>query len=119
MIRGMFRMMSRRHLSPIITYLNEIENLRLKRILDVALSLAALVVLSPVLLLALLVPLDSPWSIFYAYRRVGKDRRPFTFYKLCTMRLLAAYAPNDLPTDAARLTRLGRWLRRYYLDEVP
>jgi len=96
--------------------------LTLKRAVDVGLSAAILVAISPVLLLlAVLVKLDSAGSAFYVQERMGLDARPFPMIKLRTMRLDAerdtgaVWASRDDP----RVTRLGRFLRRWSLDELP
>ena len=93
-----------------------------KRLMDVILSLGALVALSGVLPgLALLIKLDSPGPILFRQRRIGRGKRIFVLYKFRTMR---ADAPADTAThllsDPARhITRLGAWLRRTSLDELP
>jgi exopolysaccharide biosynthesis polyprenyl glycosylphosphotransferase len=103
-----------------------------KRILDAVLSFAALVVCSPLfVLLAVLVRLDSPGPAFYRSRRVGKKGRVFLCYKLRTMVSNADDLKESLRGrneregpffkigDDPRVTRLGKILRKYSLDEVP
>ncbi len=93
-----------------------------KRILDMALSGLAIVVLSPLLLaIALWIKLDSAGPVFFRQKRVGKNKRIFRIYKFRTMRV---DAPHDTPTHllnnpAAHITRCGRILRKTSLDELP
>jgi len=90
-----------------------------KRPLDVALTLPALVVLSPVfavVALAVRVSLGAP--VIFRQQRPGKNERPFTLYKFRTMRDARDAAGALLP-DARRLTRLGAFLRATSLDELP
>ena len=93
-----------------------------KRGADVALSLLALICLSPVLLaVAAAVRLTSPGPALFRQRRVGKDGRLFTIYKFRTMR---QDTPRDTAThllqDPSRyITRVGAFLRRSSLDELP
>lgn len=89
----------------------------MKRAADLALSLVAVVLLLPVLLvttLAILVSMGRP--ILYRDRRAGRDGTPFSLYKFRTMRPVATDGDQ---TDAARTTRLGRFLRRSSIDELP
>ncbi len=96
---------------------------RLKRILDVFLSAAAVVLLAPVgLLLTLLLKASAPgWPVFYSQTRVGQFGRVFRVYKFRTMRpeAEAETGPVWSPTDDPRVTRIGRILRRFRLDELP
>jgi lipopolysaccharide/colanic/teichoic acid biosynthesis glycosyltransferase len=90
-----------------------------KRAFDVALTVPALIVLSPVfalVALAVRVSLGSP--IIFRQQRPGKNERPFTLYKFRTMRD-ARDAQGTLLPDARRLTRLGAILRATSLDELP
>lgn len=94
----------------------------LKRLVDIAVSGAVLVVLSPViLLLAVLVKLESKGGAFFVQERMGLDARSFPMLKLRTMRedaerhTGAVWASRGDP----RRTRLGRFLRRTSLDELP
>lgn len=91
-----------------------------KRAFDVAVSLAAIIVLIPVLLaIAVAVKLDSPGPVLYRQERVGRNGR-FRLLKFRTMVVDAdRLAPNVSATGDPRVTRLGRFLRRWYLDELP
>jgi exopolysaccharide biosynthesis polyprenyl glycosylphosphotransferase len=95
----------------------------LKRALDVVVSWAALVLLSPILLLmAVLVKLTSPHGpILHVQERVGLDGRPFYMLKFRSMRPDAEAASGPVwavPNDPRR-TRLGGFIRRFSLDELP
>jgi lipopolysaccharide/colanic/teichoic acid biosynthesis glycosyltransferase len=94
----------------------------LPRALDVALAGIGLAVGSPLLALAaLLIKLESGGAVFYRQRRVGRDGRPFELWKLRTM------VPGAETMGAGiyvlqgdpRITRVGRLLRRFSLDELP
>lgn len=94
----------------------------LKRGFDIALSAAALVVLSPlILLLALLVKLESRGPAFYAQERMGLDMRRFPILKLRSMRTDAEASTGAVwaRRDDPRVTRLGGFMRRTNLDELP
>jgi O-antigen biosynthesis protein WbqP len=96
--------------------------IHVKRILGLLLSLLALVVLSPLLLiLSVIVRLTSPGPVFFRQRRVGIGKTHFMIYKFRTMRI---DAPKDQPTHllkdpSAYITPVGRFLRRSSLDELP
>ncbi len=93
-----------------------------KRLLDVILSAAALVVLCvPMALIALWIKLDSPGPVLFKQRRVGKDKVLFDILKFRTMR---TDTPRDMPTHLLKnpeafITRSGRFLRKTSLDELP
>jgi len=147
---------------------------RVRRLMDLALSLGALIVFSPLMLaIAIVIKLDSPGPILFRHVRIGRNRRfgtpaewqrerrrrdsggpPFVFYKYRTMYADArqrfpelytySYTPEELAVlpikvlvgkkgqvedfasgprpdlmDDPRATRVGRWLRRTSLDELP
>ncbi len=92
------------------------------RALDIAISLAALLLLSPLILAAMAaIRIESPGSPIFRQRRVGMGGEPFEMLKLRTMitgaeSMGAGMAVN---TGDARITRVGRLLRRFSLDELP
>ena len=94
----------------------------IKRGADVILSLLALICLSPVyLIVALAVKLSSPGPVLFRQKRVGRGGRLFTIYKFRTMR---TDTPRDTATHLLRdpsryITRVGAFLRRSSLDELP
>jgi lipopolysaccharide/colanic/teichoic acid biosynthesis glycosyltransferase len=94
----------------------------LRRAIDIAVSLLALIALAPLLLAAMLaIRLESSGGVIYRQRRVGKDGRSFDLYKLRTMVDGAEHIGAGLAIDAgdARITRVGALLRRCSLDELP
>jgi len=113
----------------------------LKRTIDISISAAAVLAAAPLLLLiAALIKLDSPGPVLFRQRRIGKHGRPFTMFKLRTMRVDADDAPhreavrraaNGVRTpltngkhafkspDDPRATRTGKFLRTWGLDELP
>jgi exopolysaccharide biosynthesis polyprenyl glycosylphosphotransferase len=96
--------------------------LTLKRLVDLAGSALAVVLLSPILVaLALLVKLESRGPAFFVQERMGLDGRPFPMLKLRSMRADAESGSGPVWTkrDDPRATRLGRLLRRTNLDELP
>jgi lipopolysaccharide/colanic/teichoic acid biosynthesis glycosyltransferase len=91
----------------------------LNRAIDVTAAALALVILSPLfLLIALLVVLDSPGPIFYRAERVGFRGRPLRMLKFRKMRTGARGVALTVAGDE-RFTRLGAWLARTKLDELP
>ncbi|HYN22840.1 MAG TPA: sugar transferase [Thermoanaerobaculia bacterium] len=100
----------------------------LPRLVDTALALAGLVATSPLLLLAAAaVASTSPGPVFFRQQRIGRGGRSFTLLKLRTMTANAANAANTADTAGGeltaagdyRITPVGRWLRRFKLDEIP
>ncbi len=93
-----------------------------KRTLDIILSFLALVALSPLLLiLSIAVYLDDPGPIFFAQKRIGKNKRYFVLHKFRSMKMST---PHDVPTHMLEnpescLTRTGKLLRTMSLDELP
>ena len=94
----------------------------IKRLLDIVLSLLALMILSPVfLILAIMVKLDSKGGVFFKQGRLGKNGVPFTMYKFRTMVENAEQMGTGLFNYAedSRVTKVGRFLRDTSLDELP
>lgn len=91
----------------------------IKRILDFVLSLVALIVLSPVLLIvAILVRVKLGSPVIFKQQRPGKNEKIFTLYKFRTMTDKKDENGNLLP-DSERLTKFGKFLRSTSLDELP
>lgn len=93
----------------------------MKRILDLALSVPAAVVSTPVIAaLGLAVVATGGWPALIVQTRVGADERPIKVTKLRTMRRgVPVVAKSALPPASTAYTRLGPWLRRWSLDELP
>ena len=90
-----------------------------RRVLDVLVAALLLLVVAPVLLLtALLLVLDDGWPVFYRQVRLGEGGRPFRLVKLRSMRTGRPGAEVTAEGDP-RITRLGHFLRRTSLDELP
>jgi lipopolysaccharide/colanic/teichoic acid biosynthesis glycosyltransferase len=92
-----------------------------KRLFDIIVSVFGLIALSPLLLVvALLVKVDSPGPVLFCQRRLGRGALPFEIYKFRTM-VIRDGTPGALITLGGdpRVTRLGRILRRFDLDELP
>jgi exopolysaccharide biosynthesis polyprenyl glycosylphosphotransferase len=120
---------------PLLTLHEErfpVGSLLLKRLMDIAVSGFALLVLGPLLLIvAALVKLDSPGPAFYNALRLGRKGRRFRCHKFRTMVANAQDTKEQLrvqnqregPTFKVvkdpRITKLGKWLRRYSIDEIP
>jgi lipopolysaccharide/colanic/teichoic acid biosynthesis glycosyltransferase len=92
-----------------------------KRLFDVALSGFALLLASPVLAIAALaIRITSPGPLLYRARRIGRDGRPFTMYKLRTMHVAPAGGGSVITAqDDPRVFRVGALLRKSKVDELP
>lgn len=93
----------------------------LKRIIDLIGALSALIIFAPVFLLLYIgIHIDSPGPAIFSHKRVGKNGKLFVVHKFRTMKAdakdqeLAPASPRD-----SRITKLGRFLRRTSLDEMP
>ena len=93
----------------------------LKRLLDIVISLLAVILLSPLLLfLAIGVRLSSPGPVIYAHERIGRYGRPFTMYKFRSMYKNAEeYGPKLSTEGDPRITPFGNFMRKSRLDELP
>ena len=100
---------------------NREESTSIKRAVDFALSLTGLILSSPLWpLIALAVKLDSRGPVLHRQQRVGQGGRSFDLYKFRTMRVDAEPDGSVWAVENdARITRIGRWLRRTHLDELP
>lgn len=105
----------------------------IKRLFDFLASLAALILLSPLMLiLAILVYLDDPGKVFYGHLRIGKNEKPFKVWKFRSMYMNADKMIDLLTPEQAkqyytefkidndpRITKIGNFLRKTSLDELP
>ena len=96
--------------------------LKIKRVIDFILSGIGLILLSPVfLLLIIAIKLDSPGPVLFKQKRVGIHKQHFNILKFRTMRI---DTPSDMPTHLLEnpdqwITRVGKFLRKTSLDELP
>ncbi|RHH71584.1 MULTISPECIES: sugar transferase [Vagococcus] len=94
----------------------------LKRIIDFILSLVGIIVLSPLLLiLVIAIKVDSKGPVVFTQKRVGKNKKLFSIYKFRTMKI---DTPKEMPTHLLKnpdefITRVGKFLRKTSLDELP
>ncbi len=94
----------------------------IKRICDIVISGAALVILSPLfLLISLCIFIDEPGKVTFTQKRIGKNKRYFKLHKFRSMKLSA---PKDMPTHMLKdsekyVTKVGKMIRRHSLDELP
>lgn len=93
----------------------------IKRAFDTVVSAIGLILLSPLFaIIAIQIKCDSKGPVFYSQKRVGLYGIPFRIYKFRTM---IDHAENGVPhltlDDDPRITKIGKWLRKYRLDELP
>jgi lipopolysaccharide/colanic/teichoic acid biosynthesis glycosyltransferase len=93
----------------------------MKRLFDVVVSSCTLVILSPLLLsVALLIKLSSPGPAFFRQVRIGRDGKPFRIFKFRTMVVDAEKLGGpSTATGDPRITKIGKFIRRFNLDEIP
>lgn len=93
-----------------------------KRCIDITLSLAGLILASWLYLIIIIaIVIDDPGPVFFSQKRVGKNKKIFKLYKFRSMKMTT---PHDTPTHMLEnpeqyITRVGRFLRKSSLDEIP
>ena len=92
-----------------------------KRMLDFTLSVVVLVLTAPLFVItAILIKRESKGPVFFVQQRIGKDGKPFRMIKFRTMHVhMSGDAPTPRSPYDPRITHIGRWLRRFSLDELP
>lgn len=92
-----------------------------KRLFDIVISLlAGGILLLPMVLVALIIVLDSPGPAIYKQERLGKNGKPFMMFKFRSMRTDAEKnGPQWATTEDPRCTRVGKFIRRLHIDELP
>jgi len=103
-----------------------------KRAADIAIASGAILVLSPLMLITMaLICLDDPGPVIYRQKRVGRCGEPFNFYKFRSMHIHADKVRKELHSqneangvhfkikNDPRMTRVGKWLRKTSIDELP
>jgi exopolysaccharide biosynthesis polyprenyl glycosylphosphotransferase len=104
----------------------------LKRFFDLVFAISLMILLSPLFIaIALAVLVSSGWPVFYSQTRIGKNGKPFKFYKFRSMvknadKMIEVQLSSDSATrdaskraDDPRITKVGRILRKYSIDELP
>jgi lipopolysaccharide/colanic/teichoic acid biosynthesis glycosyltransferase len=92
----------------------------MKRTNDIFLSLLSITILSPFLLLiAILVKTTSEGTVFYSHRRIGRNEKCFQCHKFRTMKPESDNVVVTVGEYDPRVTKLGRFLRKYKIDEIP
>ena len=98
-----------------------LEERAIKRAMDVVISLFSLLLCSPLfLVVAFAVKLDDGGPVLFRQERLTRDGKVFSIYKFRSMRVdEVGENPHIAMKDDPRITRVGRWLRKYHLDELP
>ena len=93
----------------------------LKRILDLVISTICLILLSPVMIItAIIIKVTSPGPVFFSQERIGLKGRPFKMHKFRTMfKDAEASGPQLSSRNDPRITRVGKFLRQFRVDEIP
>ena len=92
-----------------------------KRFFDVIFSFLILILLSPLFLfLSILIKIGSRGPVIYSQQRIGKNMQPFTIYKFRTMFVNSEPdGPQLSYKDDPRVTKQGKWMRKFHFDELP
>ena len=92
-----------------------------KRIMDIVVSILVLTLCAPLFIIpAILIKRQSPGPVLFRQVRIGRGGQPFVMFKFRTMHQhMSGNAPSPESAKDPRITQIGRWLRRYSLDELP
>jgi exopolysaccharide biosynthesis polyprenyl glycosylphosphotransferase len=102
--------------------LNTLYNRYSKRVLDLIIAIPSFILISPFWgIISILIKFDSPGPILYKQNRIGENHRKFTIRKFRSMKYDAEMKTGPIWASDAdpRVTRVGSWLRRFRLDEIP
>ena len=113
----------------VCTHINRREKMYkyvIKRLIDIVLSSVAIVVLAiPMLIIAVAIKIDDPGPVLFKQKRVGKKKNgEITYFMICKFRSMKMSTPHDTPTHLLEnpeqyITRVGRFVRKTSLDELP
>lgn len=93
---------------------------RTRRMIDALVAIFALLLFLPLMgIAAIAVRLSSPGPVLFKQKRMGRNGTVFTLYKFRSMRMAADHSSPITVTGDNRITGIGRWLRKYKLDELP
>jgi O-antigen biosynthesis protein WbqP len=92
-----------------------------KRFFDIVISLAGIVILAlPMLIIAIAIKIDDPGPVIFKQQRVGKNKKLFWLYKFRSMKVDTPDIPTHLLTNPEQyISRIGKFLRKTSLDELP
>jgi exopolysaccharide biosynthesis polyprenyl glycosylphosphotransferase len=95
--------------------------MNIKKFIDITGAALLLLILSPLcLVLSILIKLDSPGPVFYHHERIGRFGKPFRIFKFRSMLVDSEKNGPELSSKSDnRITRIGRFMRQYRLDEIP
>lgn len=105
-----------------VTYVPKMYDKLVKRVLDIILSLLGIIVLLPIYLgVAIAIKIDDPGPVFFTQKRIGRNKQYFKLHKFRSMKMST---PRDVPTHMLDnpeqyITRVGRFVRKYSIDELP
>lgn len=114
---GCFKVIGENKLGELLMYIRVV-----KRIFDIIVSIIALILLLiPFIVIASLIKMESRGSVMFRQNRVGKNGQTFLIFKFRTMRMEAPHdaATNSLENADAMITKVGRFLRKSSIDELP
>jgi len=93
----------------------------IKRIFDLFFSIILLIILIPLfIVVGVAIKMDTPGPVFFKQKRIGKDNKPFMVYKFRSMSVgTPDGAKEDLGEQNAYVTKVGKFIRRFTIDELP